>query len=58
MMTCHVVTKDEQPSPHDMRQEFRAVTGSTQQGNKHRPVVIHWAMRPAGGAQRLNHEPN
>jgi hypothetical protein len=58
MMTCHVVTKDEQPSPHDMRQEFSAVTGSTQQGNAHHPVLIHWAMRPAGEAQRLNHEPN
>src|SRR4029078_3343630 len=58
MMTCRVVTKDEQPSPHDMRQEFRAVTGSTQTGNGTRPVMIHWAMRPAGEAQRLNHEPN
>ncbi|HSS30200.1 MAG TPA: hypothetical protein VLL06_04205 [Nitrospiraceae bacterium] len=52
-----MVTKDEQPSPHDMRQEFRAVTELTQQGTKHRPIVIHWAMGP-GGAQRLNHKPN
>src|SRR6478672_1453844 len=48
MMTCHVVTKDEQPSSHDMRQEFRAVTGSTQQGNKHRPVVTHLGHEACG----------
>ncbi|MGH7184582.1 MAG: hypothetical protein ACREJN_21765 [Nitrospiraceae bacterium] len=27
-------------SPRDMRQEFRAASYSTQQGNKHNPVMI------------------
>ena len=57
MMTCHVVTKEEQPSPRYMRQEFRAVKWSTQQANRCHPVVIFWAMSPAGTVQQSRHEP-
>jgi hypothetical protein len=46
MMTCHVVTKEEQPSPRYMRQEFRAVKWSTQPANSYNPVVLRGAIEP------------
>jgi len=46
MMTCHVVTKEEQPSPRYMRQEFRAVKWSTQPTNSYNPVVLRGAIEP------------
>jgi hypothetical protein len=39
-MMYRAVGKENQQLPRDMREEFRAVERSTQQANRHHPVVI------------------